>query len=1209
MCEQRIRRTLGSFVCAGAMLACGGSGCSKDKTPNDAPPPVVAGNPICNISADCPSGQHCDLGECRQECNAIDPCTGQRVCSPRARCLAAGAPDQDPAPQTRYVGSVSVSPLSTELAGNETTLELTLTSTTATPVRYRVEVNAPFLTIAAPRGEFTGSTVIKLAVDAAGYQGLDVPGDVRIFTTLGTTVASTKLHSVLTGKYQGSFRYDGGQVELGDARFALDLVENDGNVKARVDPTKSLLFPANAKVPVYGFGTFESGSSLELTIEQPIDAKVGGSRNHFGRALGRRILLHLRPSQTRAWEGTFEEYIYGLFVNPMTAKGKVHLEYLPQAVDPGFDANIVLPTVTMPPGPNGNQFAKVATVFGRDAPTTNGFEKDLVAWYGALLSTLQNSAATGTLAFSSLRSSCESALGGVSSTDAAAKCGDVPGLAADLLAVASVGRTRYNANWVGTFMQAMAAPAALVAQDHLVEALKTSLGTGSTAAELAHYDSAVQAISPVAAWFLQPGLLEYLRATPDADAALPANLTSLTNLELSAVKSGTLGDSYPAARALTRILRLLAEADGEKNRLLTITTPGPNDTRVIDTQTRALVTYLEAVAFLDVLSSWSKVSPALGATMAGLLDPIDTGFGALLEGADVLGVPAGYVPFVYRETDTTAGSTNFEQVMGQAAAAIQQAKAQEQAFAQDTRQFDVDQFQLRDQRNTLQATFDSRLAELCGATFDPSTIQRPEDWASCGASGGTVSQMAGALQGAQAAWNSAQGRMRAAANKIEIDKRTLAEKQKVHAETLHFIAQNGQALEAITYAEGMLEAASSAMQMAANASLLNAGAPAGMAAAEYMIKTLKANLEVGRQRLQTAQTMRFEQANAKIELIEGMANIQREVIDLGQLDIEFEQNVLEVAQKRVDAANALEEAKRVFAQRARALEIANQNPIGDPSFRIVRDAAAENALRTRGGAQFALMLMARALEYEINRPLPALPAAVLAARAATAMDSLENCMKSLFDGYYLAYSTPQEYATTVSVRQMLGVTGPRTDDVTGEELSPGQQFRMLVLRNENLTQESSVRIKFSTNLNPGNGLWSTDVCNDRVKSVQAQLVGDFLGDNQAEIHVTASGAAVQRACDADEVRVWSIQTKDAVVQAGVNTFGDAKPNTSFFGQAVARATWEIVINNGKVAAANQDVDFTKLDDVVLKITHQASPRQTSPIELTGLSCAAGFTAQ
>ena len=51
--------------------------------------------------------------------------------------------------------------------------------------------------------------------------------------------------------------------------------------------------------------------------------------------------------------------------------------------------------------------------------------------------------------------------------------------------------------------------------------------------------------------------------------------------------------------------------------------------------------------------------------------------------------------------------------------------------------------------------------------------------------------------------------------------------------------------------------------------------------------------------------------------------------------------------------------------------------------------------------------------------------------------------------------------------------------------------------------------------------------------------------------------------------------------------------------------------SAKVAVANQDVDFTKLDDVVLKITHQASPRQTSPVVISGsgYGCPASVTAQ
>ena len=38
------------------------------------PPPRISTHPPCVISADCPAGQHCDLGECVQDCNVESAC-------------------------------------------------------------------------------------------------------------------------------------------------------------------------------------------------------------------------------------------------------------------------------------------------------------------------------------------------------------------------------------------------------------------------------------------------------------------------------------------------------------------------------------------------------------------------------------------------------------------------------------------------------------------------------------------------------------------------------------------------------------------------------------------------------------------------------------------------------------------------------------------------------------------------------------------------------------------------------------------------------------------------------------------------------------------------------------------------------------------------------------------------------------------------------
>jgi hypothetical protein len=223
------------------------------------------------------------------------------------------------------------------------------------------------------------------------------------------------------------------------------------------------------------------------------------------------------------------------------------------------------------------------------------------------------------------------------------------------------------------------------------------------------------------------------------------------------------------------------------------------------------------------------------------------------------------------------------------------------------------------------------------------------------------------------------------------------------------------------------------------------------------------------------------------------------------------------------------------------------------------------------------------------------------------LDAFAACLRNIHTDYRIAFGSEQQYVTELSVRKMLGIEGPRTDEVTGEELSPGHQFRMLVLRNENLDAENSLRVKFSTNLQPGNGLWSTDVCSDRVSGLQAQLVGDFLGDNQAQVNISLSGAAVMARCDSEDLNVWSMGSGTgsfdgyAVVQAGVNTFGLTQANTSLFGQAVARASWQIVVPSGRVAPSNADVDLSKLEDIVLRIEHKALPRRSTPLNVD-LSC-------
>jgi hypothetical protein len=291
---------------------------------------------------------------------------------------------------------------------------------------------------------------------------------------------------------------------------------------------------------------------------------------------------------------------------------------------------------------------------------------------------------------------------------------------------------------------------------------------------------------------------------------------------------------------------------------------------------------------------------------------------------------------------------------------------------------------------------------------------------------------------------------------------------------------------------------------------------------------------------------------------------------------------------------------RAAAPTARDSSRISESPLTDPTFRILQTQQALQAATSRAEAQRWLYRAGRALEYEINTSLgTALPQAVLGAYSSSQAERLSRCLTGIFNDYSAEFGVAQEFSTTVSVREMLGFTAPRIDNVTGQTLTEGDLFRQWILRNENVDSQGNVNVTFSTNLQPGNELWSSNVCDDKIATVQAQLVGDFQGDNEAEIQIGLEGSSILRRCDSDELVTWSIDSSaQAVIQAGVNTFGEAKPSSSLFGQSVARATWNVTIPAGNIAPANSDLDLKSLDDIVLKVTHRALPRRNKSLPVS-----------
>lgn len=1203
-----------SIACSGGGGGAGGAGGSHPGatgTPGTTstqptPPPVPATtHPPCVLNADCPAGEHCDLAECVQSCNTQMPCDAGLTCSPRGQCLASGQASE-PAPATQYAGSLTASPATVQLTDRSTSLDVQLTSTSKSSVRFRLGELPPYLSAAKTSGEFTGTTTLHFSVNPAGLQGHDVGGVLKLFSSIGDVSISAPIHVGMTGTYSGAMRYTAGNVPLGDTRLALDVLQDlTGEVSVRMQSQASLLFPATDVGDVTGHGQYSTSGGLHFTLVQIVDPTFGADRNHFGRSIGRSIEFRLTPDGSGNLSGTFHESIVGLFAEPVTVGGTVSLQYQPTTNDPNFSVGTV---PSLPTWPSGLSVLSPKDIFGwTDSPDCGGVISEMGAAssadkaYGAPLQ--QAFASRGDNPIQDYATICASAQkivslqgwqhAGLTPAPNGQSCGLVVPLACALTTYASQSATSDSASATAAsqLVSDVLAPALLLAENDNVSALTSSFTQG-TSAQLAQYNNAMTALAPAASWVLQPVVLEYMR-----------------NIPAQAAEGSTTSGSptFPAARALATLFYVSGVIDGERARIDAAAASGSQPQLAAEAQQRAVLGFLEAMSLLGIAQQWGIVPDSVTSHLSGMLTPLDNGFAALVQGANAFGVPPSFVPFLYSAANAgSGGATNFEQMRTIAMNSVSAETNLETQFLADQRAYESNLTQLQQELANVRSQYDFQIQSICGVAFDPNAVTDPSAWKNCGANQqGSVGALLVQVQQAQAKVQADLSGLQAQKDKIQIDVSALAQTQQLAEQQVQFISSTGESLGELDFASGMLTAAEQSIQIAANSQVLNFGAPFAEATAALVIGAIQAGIAQDKQQLETAQSMEAVQVSAAESYVNGMAAIQKETIDLQQMGIAMTQDQLQVVFEQVQAANQVAQAKGLFAERQQVLAaIASPTDLlADPSYRLLTDQLGLQIVAARAQAQQQLFLAGSALQYEINQSLN-INGAVLNASNSTGLNALSSCLENIYNGSRIAYGTPQVYPTTVSIRKMLGISGPRTDAVTGATLSEADQFRELLLRNSNFDNSGGVGIPFSTDLQPDNGLWGADVCDDRIVDVQAQLVGDFLGDNEAQVNLSLTGTSVVRACDGpNDLVTWTFGTNGsagsafAVIGAGVNTFGTGAPNTSLFGQSVARASWRIVVPGPQEAPSNSDVDFTHIDDIVLKIDHQALPLRSSPVSI------------
>jgi hypothetical protein len=1094
-------------------------------------------------------------------------------------------------------------PGTVELTERDDKLRIHLHADSKDEVRYRVEIGAPYLSIAEPRGSFREETTLTLPVDASRLSGRELSGSVRVVTSLGDVMFSVPMKVGVTGVYQGTLTYASvqGGPELGTTHVGVDIVEQKGDVAIRFVPERSLLFPSlDGKSSVSGRGSFAYADGLNVALRQVLPAGFAGEDDWFGRPIGRDIRLDLKASDRGALDGTFHEMISGLMTAPVELSGRAHFERVrctsgAADCEPRADLNAAtpsLPEVDPSSEPDINQVFQGWRLDGcKTAPEDQDRETTI---YNLSIAQLKAKPFIDRLSgewplmtsdpLGNLANDCKSDLARTESLEQPL-CAQVAPIAcaASVLVAMKAGEDAYD-TFGSLYAYTLEAPL-FVAQNDVVRALKDSFVNGPRN-ERSLLENAKDALRAPATWVLQPSMLQYLRrADPQTHKGKDEAPTTL------------------AGRTLARLMLTRSTIDAEIARIEMGARTGSDAERRVTAQKQGLQALLEAATLYGVASSWKTAPPELGTTFVDVLTPRDAGFTAIVQGARVLGVPDGVVPDAY-EPGPGRKPTNFEQLLDAAYSRIESATLYETTFVNEGREFEDDENHLAEELEQVAGNYENQVYAACGNAFDLDKA----DWTMCGQDDrGAVGSKLTAIQQSIAHLQTAQARVEDKQKAIEIEQDRLAGIVGTRRATIAFTSKTGQQLQVIDRSMAVLNGMDKALAIASQASLWNGGAPLAEAFGAFAIETAKGELEADRQEVQTLQDMKVQESNLEEEQINSAATQKGLLIEMAQAKLEAEEDVIAVLGARIEAENALADAKRALLLRARSLQRIGKSTLRDPTARLLETVAALNAMRSRAAVQTSLLMAGRGLEDYLNHPIgEALDDAVLNAYGAAQQKQLGTCMQDIFNQSNIVLPKRETYVTEVSVRKRFGIDGARKDEVTGDVLTAGAQFRQLLLRNENLDGNGGVAVDLATTLDPDNGLWSSNVCDDRVTQVEAELVGDFLGDNEAQVYVDLLGGGVVRRCDADGLVSWST-TGHAVIQAGVNSFGTAPPNDSLHGLSVASSKWRVVIPGRSAAPANADLDLKKLEDIVLRIHHEARavPETPQPIAFDCLSAIGG----
>jgi hypothetical protein len=1202
----------------------------------------------CALDADCSRGDHCSLGACAHDCLIDEECVSGTVCSSRGLCVPPAEIGQPPPVESPSASedspvtptALGVSAASLDFGRQETSKQIQITNSQGAPITYRALSSKPWLSADPSHGTVGGAAqALTVTVDRS-LAGADTHASLTINSTGGSARVEVVIGRDLSGLYTGQVRVTE-PFEIATSRLQVNLFQSeDGTaLTGYVDAERSLLFPVRAGIT----GTI-SGDEVTLTF---VVAGAKGSlvNPHYPVPIRRTIKLSGKMVASEVIEGTASDSVAGPLESPIALAGAFRLQRAGEAVPGEADPVPRLPAAVIT-APEGSDYADCAQCPpGGDCSSVTR-RGDSWLKFGVSFYRVFNKAATGTNPFGAVSVSCKDQ---VCLNQKAIRC-------AQFSYVGELGGSDAGNAAVGLLdsLEVLADYGVLFGNQKMVEATEE---WKKADANLAHEVSVIQTAGPLFTAgshsdnTLPQAMLDpyFLRLVAGSRVSTDALKTPYSHIPV------LLGDDAQAhakneylrrqALAIGGALRAALEAAQRQHRLGDLAAVRATAFK------EALQAYLD-LAMLTPLLTKAGLTPATFPDLAPILrdfEQLSRRFDLVNEGRNPAGYFDGFVPILAR---ASGSGTNFEQIWDASMEFYNNvAKPQMTEAKAEARGFENDLEALKDQVNLQREELGKEITALCGETdlsrptvdlstcggmtptqlFDADgssgcSIQDAAEGTAvgvtCGVNGSEVARAASEFRAAVIRVKEAKQRIANLTEEIKIEEQRARTVSGIHDAQANLILANGEKIRAIDQQIRILDAATSFFGGFLNLVGGVVSKDPGMAidglssVASGAMTLAKGELEDRKNLILTTQGAQVEFNVAKEQLADSAAAIQTRMLESANLAYD-QQIALEGAGQALDALVGL-------LRRARLLEAQYNRRELDTTldlrrllqYRLYADHLALSAQVSFDTFMSWAFLATRAFEYELNMSY-ATKGELWKARSAADVNAYMGYLKS---AYVLTPLMPQLNWDAISVRDDLLDMGETVKDkVTGHDYTPRERFCRYVNDPANRDADGNLRIVFSTH-RPDKEVFSRAVCNDRIREMHVNLVGDSLGAGVARAYVRLAqdGISYLRSCggerelvaydlSGDQMGNGSSPTASQVtsgygakrvarIEAGINvpvgSYGTLPANTDLAWRGIIAGPWELLIDQrAEMEPENAKLDLTGIDDIEIHFLHEASTLQ------------------